>query len=140
MTTIATDGKSMAGDTQTSNGKIWGFGPKVFRTKDGKLFGTCGDTAQCIKFRRWMMEGGECPDFAENFEAMILNPDGSVDWFDDDCEMVRVMSPMAIGSGAEFAVGAMEAGASPEQAVEIAARRDTGTGGEITALQLETKA
>lgn len=33
----------------------------------------------------------------------------------------------AIGSGAHFALGAMAAGATPEEAVKIAARYDTGT-------------
>ena len=83
-----------------------------------------------------MMEGGDVPEFKEAFCALILNLDGTADWFDEDREMVRVMTPFAIGSGDDFAIGAMEAGASPEAAVVIAAKRDTGTGGEITVLSL----
>jgi hypothetical protein len=137
LTTIATDGKSMAGDTLTSNGHIFGFGEKIFRAPDGRIFGACGETAQCIKFRRWMMEGGDCPGFKEKFEALILNLDGTAHWFDEDCEMIPLMLPASIGTGGELATGAMEAGATPEEAVRIAAKRDTGTGGETTVLHLE---
>jgi ATP-dependent protease HslVU (ClpYQ) peptidase subunit len=45
--------------------------------------------------------------------------------------------PAAIGSGSLLALGAMEAGVSPEQAVGIAAKRDIGTGGKITVLHLD---
>lgn len=136
MTTIATDGKSMAGDSQTSNGAVFGYAPKVFKAPDGRIFGACGDTAQCMKFRRWMLEGGDAPEFKENFEALILYPDGSVFWFDEDRELVPAMIPCAIGSGGEFAIGAMEAGASPKQAVEVSIKRDTRTGGEVTEITL----
>jgi hypothetical protein len=137
LTTIACDGKSMAADSQTSNGQIYGYGQKVWRAPDGRIFGACGDTAQCIKFRRWMMEGGEFPKLNESLTALILNPDGTVDWIDEDGEMIRMMTPCSAGSGGDFATGAMEAGATPEEAVAIAAKRDTGTGGVITVLHLE---
>ena len=37
----------------------------------------------------------------------------------------------AVGSGAKFALGALNAGATPERAVEIAAKYDPSTGGDI---------
>ena len=43
---------------------------------------------------------------------------------------------LAIGSGGQFAVGAMEAGASAKKAVEIAAKRDLCTGGRIRTVKI----
>jgi len=42
----------------------------------------------------------------------------------------------AFGSGGDIAIGAMEMGASAEQAVEVAKRRDSKTGGEIKTFTL----
>ncbi len=138
MTTIATDGKSMAGDTQQSNGHIFGFAVKVFRAPDGRIFGAAGPSADCRKFERWMMAGGDEPKVSDKFAGIILNLDGTVDWIDEDWELIRIMTPCALGSGEYYATGAMEAGATPEQAVAISMKRDTGTGGEITVLHLES--
>lgn len=46
--------------------------------------------------------------------------------------------PWAIGSGREYAIGAMAQGADAEQAVAIAARFDAWTGGAIKSLPIET--
>lgn len=45
--------------------------------------------------------------------------------------------PYAIGSGTPFAFAAMDMGASAEKAVELAAKRDTGTGGKIRTLRID---
>ena len=42
----------------------------------------------------------------------------------------------AIGSGSPFALTAMDMGASAYQAVEMAAKRDTSTGGKIRTLRV----
>jgi hypothetical protein len=44
--------------------------------------------------------------------------------------------PYAIGSGAQFAFGAMDFGASAEESVKIAINRDTATGGTIRLYDL----
>lgn len=138
MTTIATDGKSMAGDTLTSaGGCVTRFAPKVFRTADGRIFGCCGDSTESIKFGTWMIQGGDQPSLGDNFEALVLNSDGTVDWWDNKFTPVRSMAPAAVGSGYQFATGAMLAGKSPKEAVEIAAIRDLYTGGEITVEHLD---
>ncbi|MNI98876.1 hypothetical protein D3C73_1578140 [compost metagenome] len=45
--------------------------------------------------------------------------------------------PYAIGSGTPYAFAAMDMGASAEKAVEMAARRDTSTGGTIRTLRID---
>lgn len=44
--------------------------------------------------------------------------------------------PYAIGSGTPYAYAAMDMGASAEKAVEMAARRDTGTGGRVRTMRV----
>jgi len=51
------------------------------------------------------------------------------------CHWVEVTTPFAIGSGRRYALGAMEYGASSEEAVLIAAKYDKHTGGKIFTLQ-----
>lgn len=46
-------------------------------------------------------------------------------------DSVAENEPMAIGSGADYAMGAMDAGCSAVEAVKIAAGRDVNTGGKI---------
>lgn len=45
--------------------------------------------------------------------------------------------PYAIGSGTPFAFAAMDMGASAEKAVEMAARRDTSTGGKVRTMRID---
>lgn len=137
MTTIATDGKSMAGDSLTSGSNtILRFAPKVLKAPDGRIFGCCGLVTDCLKFQAWMLNGGDQPELTDDFDALILNTDGTVDWIDKNYTPVRYMVPHAIGSGSEYALGAMFMGADPAKAVEIAMIRDLSTGGDITSEAL----
>lgn len=55
---------------------------------------------------------------------------------DDMCPIV-IREPYAIGSGSDFAMGAMLAGKSAKDAVKIAAKLDCYTGGPIKVLSLD---
>ena len=138
MTTIATDGKSMAGDGQACvESMVTTFDRvKVHRLPDGALLGCAGDSGEIIAFRKWLVEGGKHPRLKE-LSALLLRTDGVLLYYCEFEEPSVMSIPAAIGSGRAIAIGAMEAGASPERAVEIAAKRDTGTGGMITALHLD---
>lgn len=144
MTTIATDGRSMAADTHsTSEGLIVNRSAvKVTRAKDGSLVGVAGDCSAGALFRRWLDEGerqDSLPNFrgAEDFIAIVLRPDGRLDAFDKALVAVEYELPAAVGSGGQLALGAMLAGRSPAQAVEIAAQRDGPTGDVVLELELE---
>ena len=133
MTIIATDGKSMAGDGRTSfsNTIASDQTQKVHRLTDGRIFGCCGAHHDTVAFRAWMLGGGDFPKLDDGFQALILNPDGTVDWCDKDNVLTTYPVPMAIGSGMDFALGAMDAGCTPEQAVVITCGRDKNCGGSI---------
>ena len=133
MTTVATDGRTMAGDSLTNAGGIvTRLAPKVHRLPDGRIFGCSGVTVDCLKFEAYLRDGGEQPKVGDEWSALVLNTDGTVDYYDEGFIPVRYLLPAAIGSGREIALGAMYAGATPTQAVEIAAKVDTCTGGPIT--------
>ncbi len=53
-------------------------------------------------------------------------------WVDD----VWSERPFAIGSGRDFALAAMDMGATAKEAVEVAARRDVYTGGTIRSIKI----
>lgn len=139
MTTIATDGRSMAGDGQR---EIHGTivirdAQKVRRLSDGRIVGTAGDVAFGMAIVEWLEDGGDPPKLEDGGCVLVLTPAGEVFHIDKYCKLLPVQVPVAIGSGMDMAIGAMEHGASPFEAVTIAARRDPGTGGEIAVLLLE---
>lgn len=138
MTTIATDGKSMAADGLTTfNGMIvQDATKKVNRLGDGRIVGCCGDCSDARLFAEWLLAGGKAPKLAQGFGALVVSLLEPVRVYFHDCSYQEVEPPYAIGSGAEFAFAAMDCGKSPVGAVEIAARRDAKTGGVITEMHL----
>lgn len=69
----------------------------------------------------------------EEFVALVVHPDGKIFLHEGndpsrayplDCDYYSV------GSGSDFALSALDAGASPEAAMEVAKYRDTHSGGE----------
>lgn len=140
MTTIATDGLSMAGDSLVTAGKeVVGYTVKVVRLKDGRIVGTSGCCFQTVKFVEYLENPkGKKPEFeGDEFSALILNTDGTVDYMNKEFVPVRYLTPMTIGSGDGIALGAMLAGKSPVEAVAIAITRDTCSGGDIVSLSIE---
>jgi ATP-dependent protease HslVU (ClpYQ) peptidase subunit len=136
MTTIACDGETMAADGLTaSGGTVFGHNAvKVHQLKDGRIVGIAGCAYYGPLFREWLESDGELPELGEDFEALVLHPDGTCLSYDHKGRTLEEELPTATGSGREFALAAMDLGASPEEAVEIASKRDTTTGGKITVL------
>jgi 20S proteasome alpha/beta subunit len=137
MTTIATDGKTMASDGQAEAcGTITASRrAKVVKLGDGSLYGSSGRKTDSDALARWLIEGGKKPK-VEKLSALRLMPDGVLLYYSETLEPCEVDTPCAVGSGMDFAIGAMEFGASPVEAVKIACKRDPGSGGEITVLAL----
>lgn len=138
MTTIAWDGKSLAADTRaTANGLIDNRTVKAWSHK-GLLIAACGSQALCEKFRVWVISGmdGESPfEGAEDGNGIIAAPHCVVVF--GNSGSWRVAEPFyTLGSGYQLALGALAMGADARKAVEVAARFDTMTGGDITVLTL----
>ena len=142
MTTIAYRDGVLAGDTQVSGG-IKTYSPKVFTTKGGQLVGGAGDLVSVLVFVDWVgRPKSERPDLShdDDFEALVISPDGGVEWWDNTLRPVPVPEPFyAIGSGELAAMGAMERGASAEEAVEAGIKWDSQSGGTVVAVRLKSK-
>ena len=146
MTTIAYKCGVLAGDglsLQDGVAEDYSF-PKVFQIRDGRLVGVSGTYARCLAVKRWLEERGDL-DHPPNQPKMedddgsviVVQADGTVrvyeldGWFDYSPQMA------AWGSGAKAALGAMHAGATAVEAVEIAAKIDPFTGGEVISVRLD---
>lgn len=112
-------------------------GIKIERV-NSEILGIAGDVAAGNRYLDWYRAGskGRKPKVAKDFRALRLSKEGlflidhSLVWVKVDAQFY------AIGSGANLAIGALEMGASPTKAVEVAAKHDNYTGGLITTLEL----
>ncbi len=133
MTTIAWDGTTLAADRQCTNGGTPMPATKLFSAvHNGRryLYGLSGTEDFAVGFRRWCEGRGPQPD-APHGELTVLCVDdkGRLWWAGGRMIWTRVTAPKwATGSGADYALGAMHAGASAVEAVRIASRLDVNTG------------
>lgn len=123
---------------------------------------TRGDVITYDDYEKCIEQGGVkffCCGTVSDYQRLVdayfgAKPDGSIDATAIVCDggslmMVAVDDatglwkspvlldrPYAIGSGAPYAFAAVDMGASAEKAVEVAARRDTSTGGKIRTLMI----
>lgn len=147
MTTIATDGKTMAVDSQINAGGIIEpvSATKIFKILSPQLghviVGFSGDTHLTHTILDTIKDGtlptpGVVGD--GEFEVTILTSDGKAFQMGSSYpNYVECGVPNASGSGKLIALGAMLAGASPKEAVEIAAKIDVYTGGKINVMSFE---
>lgn len=139
MSTIACDGKHIAGD-----GLVTGDGmihcedfPKVVRLDDGRIAGFTGSIwvqNEAVDFLN-----GKCTsiDLGDNFEALILDADGVCLSMEGKGRMAVVPTPAVAGSGGPYALAALHLGKTALEAVALASRMDVGTGGQIVSMPPE---
>lgn len=145
----AADGRITRGDTITSE-----YTKKITRLKSGVLVAQTGAVAQSRAFVKWLEENGLDGDLStapslvydhndEHSWAMVVAAykkngvtivreywsSGVVDYID--------VKRAAWGSGSNFALGAMVAGATATQAVDVAKQLDCGTGGQTQSEWLQ---
>lgn len=143
MTTIAWDGKTLAADQCSTSGYVQSRVHKLYKGKwhDGQnvLIGFCGSGEFAHAIRLWLagdlIERPKFGDYDVNKgDAVGLLIDESLNIFKITANLHLLPfneNVYAMGAGAECAFGAMEAGASAELAVRIAARRTAGTGFDV---------
>jgi ATP-dependent HslUV protease subunit HslV len=138
MTTIAYREGVIAGDTNVhSSGTLVGTMWKIGRRADGALIGAAGAASHIRAWLEWFQEGegGIRPQVKENeAQAVIVRPNGQIEWHDDVGHHCIEASFFAIGSGRDIAIGAMAMGATPAEAVDVARSHDVHTGGKIVSL------
>lgn len=140
MTTIAYRAGVIASDTLVSDdGSHVGQTRKIRRFREGCLTGAAGDMAVCQAFLNWIpkqldfMKSRFELHSDENFGAFVFDPMiGHIIRFSGHGRPLMVSAEfVALGSGADFAMGAMAHGATAVEAVRAAMHLDPWTGGNI---------
>lgn len=146
MTTIAFDGVMMAADSQ--QGGL--FTDQVYCRKierhGNNLIGFTGDLSLRRAMINWLLDGADPKlvpkglDFNTNHARIIIaNKKGVVEYQNDTGHPCEVGKIYATGSGAQYAMGALLAGANARQAVKIAIKLDPNSGGPIRTLSIKGK-
>ena len=136
MTTICTDGETIAADRLiTGNSLKHGTVSKLARAKDGSVIAGCGSPFDLDSFVEWYNSDQKEPwTDTDESEFLVLSPGGVIRCFNHLGRSYIATAPQAIGSGAGVAYGALEMGASPKQAVQVASKYDTRTGGGVESM------
>ncbi|QDP59323.1 MAG: hypothetical protein Tp136SUR676911_62 [Prokaryotic dsDNA virus sp.] len=140
MTTIVYDHKSkqIAIDSRVTAGTLISSNDaaKWVENDNGHWFlcGTTADYSQLIE-----MTHNDKPEVQPDSSAIMANSDGVwlVCFNGDYCCHAPLDHSRAIGSGADFALAALDHGKSAKEAVEYAMTRDTGTGGKVHVFNVE---
>jgi hypothetical protein len=147
MTTLVWDGKTLAADRQAN---IVGLRRQVCKLvklpNNGGLIGFSGDFDFAQDMRNWLHNGAEPKDFPEEQKTN----EGMVNtlWIPSpDKIFVFERSPYPIdfsankvicmGTGRDFAYGALEMGADAVKAVEVACKYDTNSGMGVDILEFD---
>lgn len=148
MTTIAYDGYDLAADSQITSGneKVCGV-QKIHEIQiKGKAhwIGLSGTTKYFKDVITWTKnpERKSEPKVNGEVDGILISCEGCVMILVDDGENIswdEWHTPVAIGSGGQFAIGAMLAGKNAKQAVNIAAKVDTLTGGPINVININPR-
>lgn len=156
MTTLAFDGRYAATDGRSTCGMtITGKQVKKLFLIDGVLEGEqtqflymgAGSYAMLMLVKKWLEEGGDVfskdPEQAfpqlepESFEGIIITREGEAFELETSMVSMPVEIPVGGGSGFPFALTAMHMGQNAVQAVYTATELDCGSGGKITAFDVE---
>lgn len=139
MTTIAANLYEMAADTRvTWDDDTTSSSVKIY-TIGSAILGATGDVDEIAKFIEWYTNGsvGKQPKRSKDFRVIRLNSEG-LHIIDSNSYWLKLDDKFfAVGSGGQFAIGAMEMGATPENAVRIAAKHDLFTNSSITVFKLK---
>lgn len=147
MTTVAFDGKTMAADRQSTTSGMRHRSPqaKIHQgTYHGMpaLFAGAGTVVYSAAVLEWLLLGmpderkPEMPGAPDSFTVFVATEAGVFLYVDSLRPIPLGQIKWAIGSGGEYAFGAMDAGANAKRAVEIACDRDINSGMGVDVLTL----
>lgn len=156
MTTITYRNRKIASDGQVSFGsRIDTTSLKKVRKINGCLVGGAGRLASVLQFFDWFQEWsdaqqvqGDAPHVKvfvpegiddEDFNGLVVFADEVVFMYEGGKKSYQLTGQdyYAIGSGSDFALAAMDAGAEAEEAVAVAILRDVYSGGQIFTEELD---
>lgn len=112
MTTIAYKAGVLAADRMRSIRGTPVPCTKIFKALDGSLYGCSGDSPQCEAFKAWHLAGmrGPCPPL-DKMCILHVDFEGKIFYAEDNLLWLAIPKLYwAIGSGGDYAMGAMAAG------------------------------
>ena len=155
MTTIVCKDGVMCSDSQATRGDFIDSQEvsKIFEVH-GCLIGISGSLIGAMKFIDWFAENLEHTQAQEDyphitmtppeelvnkdFHCLVMYPDKTIYEFCGSDDVLKVETPYtAVGSGMFYALSALDAGVSPQEAVEIAIKRDVFSGGAVQTFQVD---
>jgi ATP-dependent HslUV protease subunit HslV len=141
VTTIAYKDGVLAADTvMYQGGTMMGNVIKIARRDDGDMAGAAGNANFNALFIAWFLAGenGEPPKATESERhhdrGVIFRKAGGIDVFEVNGSFRCEAEYFAFGSGMDYALGAMFAGAGAGTAVRAAVKHDPHSGGDVTVL------
>jgi len=144
MTVIAWDGKSIAADKLVAYGDIERTTEKLVITGTGVLTFT-GESTKGLELIEWFKNGrkkGDWPEFqkTDDFAVLIFADSDRVEvFYQESTPDVMKGGFHAWGAGAKYAIGAMAAGKTAEEAVLIANEHCTNCGRGVDSFSLNTE-
>lgn len=138
MTTVCFDGETLASDSRMHGDKEYYQDncKKIFKV-GASYIGIAGDVSEGLLFLRWRKDmTKEKPELTDAFDALEIK-DGIAYQWDKYLILLELGKTAAIGSGCQFAIAAMECGKTAKEAIEVAKKFDSGTGGKVKAVKIK---
>ena len=143
MTIIAYRDGVMASDSLIqANGVTSGMGRKITKTKQGFLVGGSGSFSNISLFLDWWEDEAEDkPPLnmlkIDTMNGIVVSKDGVLTFDSPDMYPMEIKAKFhTLGCGSEIATGAMEMGATAEEAVKIAIKYLGACGGKVQIVRL----
>ena len=140
MTTIATDGVTIAADSSGFFDTIRAVRPSSkIAVSHNTIYALCGTSGMRGSLMLWIVRGAQVEKMPKcdgaDWTMLVISTEGAVIYSDQVPFPTLISYPFAMGSGEKFAYGAMAVGATPKEAIEAASRFDPYTGGEIQVVE-----
>jgi ATP-dependent protease HslVU (ClpYQ) peptidase subunit len=139
LTTVVCNTEEMACDLQMTEGtKKWKCKTKIYKFKANPntyphsdfivgFAGTAGSIVSVAEF--FSLPDTTTPPKVKDLKGLVLTAEGHIFAFDQYTQWIRIdQKYAAIGSGGEYALGAVEMGASLREAIKVASKHDPNTG------------
>jgi ATP-dependent protease HslVU (ClpYQ) peptidase subunit len=147
MTTVAYTKGVLAFDSKASSGGQHAGWVMKGKKTNKYLIAACGSCEDIQAFMDWMESGGKQEDKKTygldrdvDINALVIDKKTRVYQYEGRLYPYVIEADIhALGSGREYAIGAMAAGSSAQQAVRIASKYDSGTGGAVKTLYWDKK-
>lgn len=137
MTTIVFSGDTVASDSRVS-GDYKRDNVRKLYTVGSLVFGISGRVSSAMAFIEWAQDRTKTkPKLEDDFEVIEIHPSGKVYSYDHNFTKCPESAPCAIGSGAPFAMAALLCGKDAVEAVRIAIRLDTYSGGKVQSIKIK---